>query len=97
MYRLVQTVLHAHIQTRVYIAKILHGKFSVNKTNLVSTINQYLDLIFILFPTATCFGPYATIIRQYYDRTAELIELLLMDPYLVQHVHIINLCLSHKY
>jgi hypothetical protein len=56
------------------------------------TINRYSDGIF--FSTATCFGPHGAIIRQYYDCTAKVIELLNMDPYLVQHVHIMKLCLS---
>jgi hypothetical protein len=47
-----------------------------------------------LFSTAPCFGPHRAIIRQHYDRTAKIIELLNMYLYLGQHVDIIKLCLS---
>jgi hypothetical protein len=50
-----------------------------------------LKLNFILFSTAAYFGPHGPIIRQYYGRTTKFIELLNMDPYLVQNVYVINL------
>jgi hypothetical protein len=70
---------------------LVYDKVSFSSTQQTWFYNQsILRLNFILFSTATCFGPHSTIIRQYYDRTAKVIELLNMDPYLVQHVHIVT-------
>jgi hypothetical protein len=56
-------------QIRIYL-----GKVSVNITNvLIHSISTQIEF---LFSCATCFGPHRSIIRQYYDRTAKLIELL---------------------
>jgi hypothetical protein len=66
------------------VTNLWQGKVSVNTTNVV--LQSISTQIKFFFSTATCFGPH-------YDRTAEVIELLNMEPYSVQHVRVIKLCL----
>jgi hypothetical protein len=74
-------------------ANIWQVEDSINTTNVV--FNQsILRLNFILFSTTTCSGPHGTIIRQYYDRSAEVIELLNMDPYFNSHPVGMQTCLK---
>jgi hypothetical protein len=69
-----------------------HGK--VPPTQQTWLYKQSILILNFYFPTATCFGPHGTFIRQYYDRKTKLFELQNMDPYLVQHFHIRKLILD---
>jgi hypothetical protein len=71
---------------KVYFINTKQSKVTANTTDVA--LQSVSTQVEFLFSTATCFGPHGTIIRQYYDGTAKVIELLNMDPYLVQIVHI---------
>jgi hypothetical protein len=72
-------------------SRCLYGKVRFPSTQQTWLYNQcIIRLNFIWCLTATLFGSHGTIIRHYYDRTAKVIELQNMYPYLVQHVHIIR-------